>query len=40
MRSDQREKDGIAWYNPKETKMMGRWSPTIVNMYKEWFNHQ
>jgi len=38
LRSDQREKDAIDWFSPKDKKMMGRWSPTIVNMYKENFN--
>jgi len=33
LRSDQREKDAIRWYQDGETKMMGRWSPTILNMY-------
>ena len=32
LRSDQREKDALAWYSEK-TKMMGRWSPTIVKLY-------
>lgn len=33
LRSDQREKDAIRWYQDGETKMMGRWSPTILTMY-------
>jgi hypothetical protein len=37
LRSDQREKDGIAWYNGDKTKMMGRWSPTITKLYLEQF---
>ena len=32
LRSDKREKDAIAWYDPTK-KMMGRWSPTLLNMY-------
>jgi 8-oxo-dGTP pyrophosphatase MutT (NUDIX family) len=32
-RSDQREKDAMRWYDAAETKMMGRWSPTIVRLY-------
>jgi 8-oxo-dGTP pyrophosphatase MutT (NUDIX family) len=35
LRSDQREKDAITWFDPDETKMMGRWSPTIVKVYLE-----
>jgi len=31
-RSDKREKDAIEWYSPKKM-MMGRWSPTLVEMY-------
>jgi hypothetical protein len=37
LRSDQREKDAIAWYTP-EKKMMGKWSPTLLNMYLDFFN--
>jgi ADP-ribose pyrophosphatase YjhB (NUDIX family) len=36
LRSDQREKDAIDWYD-KDKKMMGKWSPTIVNMYLAYF---
>jgi hypothetical protein len=36
MRSDQREKDDIAW-NSGDKKMMGKWSPTLVQMYLEYF---
>ena len=32
LRSDKREKDAIAWYDPTK-KMMGRWSPTLLKMY-------
>jgi 8-oxo-dGTP pyrophosphatase MutT (NUDIX family) len=35
-RADQREKDAIDWYTP-ERKMMGRWSPSLVRMYTEFF---
>jgi 8-oxo-dGTP pyrophosphatase MutT (NUDIX family) len=35
LRSDQREKDGIGWYDSASKKMMGKWSPTILNMYRE-----
>ncbi len=33
MRADKREKDALAWYSPKETRLMGRWSPSIVALY-------
>ena len=33
LRRDKREKDDLAWFHPKETQMMGRWSPTLVAMY-------
>ena len=33
MKSDVREKDALAWFDPKKTKMMGRWSPSIVALY-------
>ena len=33
LRKDRREKDAIAWFDPKKTKMNGRWSPTILAMY-------
>jgi hypothetical protein len=33
LRADQREKDDITWYDSTKTKMMGRWSPTIVKLY-------
>lgn len=32
-RSDRREKDDISWFDPKRTKLMGKWSPTIVAQY-------
>lgn len=32
MRRDHREKDDIAWFSDL-TKIMGKWSPTIVSMY-------
>ena len=31
--SDDNEKDAIAWYDPRRTKIMGRWSPTLVKLY-------
>jgi hypothetical protein len=35
MRSDVREKDALAWFYPKKTKMMVKWSPSIVAIYLE-----
>jgi hypothetical protein len=32
LKSDKREKDAIAWYDPTK-KMMGRWSPSLLKMY-------
>lgn len=33
LRADKREKDAITWFDPKETKLMGKWSPSIVALY-------
>ena len=33
MKSDVREKDALAWFDPKKTKLMGRWAPSIVALY-------
>jgi ADP-ribose pyrophosphatase YjhB (NUDIX family) len=33
MRSDVREKDALAWFDPKKTQMMGKWSPSIISLY-------
>jgi ADP-ribose pyrophosphatase YjhB (NUDIX family) len=33
LRRDKKEKDALAWYSPSDTKIMGRWSPTLVAMY-------
>jgi ADP-ribose pyrophosphatase YjhB (NUDIX family) len=33
MKSDVREKDALAWFDPKKTKLMGKWSPSIVALY-------
>jgi 8-oxo-dGTP pyrophosphatase MutT (NUDIX family) len=33
LRIDKREKDDIALFDPAKTKMMGRWSPSIVALY-------
>jgi 8-oxo-dGTP pyrophosphatase MutT (NUDIX family) len=38
-RSDQKEKDAIEWYKGDETKMMGRWSPTILKLYRQQFEN-
>jgi 8-oxo-dGTP pyrophosphatase MutT (NUDIX family) len=34
LESDNNEKDAIAWYDPRRTKIMGRWSPTLIRRYK------
>ena len=33
LKSDKREKDAITWYSPSQTRLMGRWSPSIVALY-------
>lgn len=33
LRQDKREKDDIGWFSPKNTQLMGRWSPSLVVMY-------
>jgi ADP-ribose pyrophosphatase YjhB (NUDIX family) len=33
MRSDVREKDALTWYDPEKTRLMGKWSPSIVALY-------
>jgi 8-oxo-dGTP pyrophosphatase MutT (NUDIX family) len=33
LKSDKREKDDIRWFDVKDTKLMGRWSPSIVSLY-------
>jgi 8-oxo-dGTP pyrophosphatase MutT (NUDIX family) len=33
LRADKREKDELAWFDPKHTKLMGKWSPSIVALY-------
>lgn len=33
MKPDKREKDDIRWFDPRETQLMGKWSPSIVPMY-------
>ena len=39
LRSDQREKDDISWYKDDKTKMMGKWSPTIVKLYLQHYSY-
>jgi 8-oxo-dGTP pyrophosphatase MutT (NUDIX family) len=31
--SDNNEKDSMAWYDAKRTRIMGRWSPTLIKLY-------
>lgn len=33
MRKDKREKDDLGWFSPSKTKLMGKWSPSLVAMY-------
>ena len=33
LRKDSREKDAIDWFNPTQTKLYGKWSPSIVALY-------
>jgi len=37
-KKDKREKDALAWFSPGNTKIMGRWSPSIVAMYLSKFS--
>lgn len=37
-KKDKREKDALAWFHPTHTKLMGRWSPSIVAMYLATFS--
>jgi 8-oxo-dGTP pyrophosphatase MutT (NUDIX family) len=32
-RRDRREKDAVAWFNPRETRLNPRWTPDIVFLY-------
>lgn len=38
LRADKREKDALAWFDPVNTKLMGRWSPSIVSLYLQQIN--
>lgn len=33
LRKDKREKDALAWFDPRRTKLMGKWSPSLVALY-------
>jgi 8-oxo-dGTP pyrophosphatase MutT (NUDIX family) len=33
MKHDKKEKDAIRWFDPRETKLMGKWSPSLTAMY-------
>ena len=33
LRADKREKDALAWFDPQRTRLMGKWSPSIVALY-------
>jgi 8-oxo-dGTP pyrophosphatase MutT (NUDIX family) len=33
MRADKREKDALGWFDLKHTRLMGKWSPSIVSLY-------
>jgi len=35
LKKDYREKDELAWFNPRKTRMMGRWSPSIIALYMQ-----
>ena len=37
LKRDKKEKDELAWFDPTKTKMMGKWSPSIVPMYLKHF---
>ena len=38
MKRDRREKDALAWFDPATTKLMGKWSPTLVAQYLNAFD--
>jgi 8-oxo-dGTP pyrophosphatase MutT (NUDIX family) len=38
MKRDKKEKDAVRWFDLRETKMMGRWSPSIAAMYIQAFS--
>lgn len=38
LRKDKREKDALAWYDPRRTRLMGKWSPSLVIMYLQTYS--
>jgi ADP-ribose pyrophosphatase YjhB (NUDIX family) len=36
-RRDRREKDAVAWFNPRQTRLNPRWCPDIVALYLQHF---
>lgn len=38
MKHDKKEKDDIRWFDPRETKLMGKWSPSLTAMYIKGFS--
>jgi hypothetical protein len=38
MKRDKKEKDALRWFDLNETKMMGKWSPSIAAMYIKHFS--
>ena len=39
VKKDKREKDELAWFDPNRTRLMGKWSPTLVMMYFQAYSH-
>jgi 8-oxo-dGTP pyrophosphatase MutT (NUDIX family) len=37
MKRDAKEKDALSWFDPRETQLMGKWSPSLVAMYIQAF---
>jgi hypothetical protein len=37
MKRDKKEKDALRWFDPSETRLLGKWSPPIVAMYIQHF---
>jgi ADP-ribose pyrophosphatase YjhB (NUDIX family) len=38
LRADKREKDALQWFDANKTRLMGRWSPSIVALYLQQIN--
>ena len=38
MSRDKKERDDLRWFHPTETKMIGRWAPSLVAMYIQTFD--